>query len=64
MLPKTILKVNCSFNISTPRTKLTIGSRVLKIAALEDPITLTPCKNAISATTVEIKANNNIAIKL
>jgi len=64
MLPNMVLNCTPSPNISIPNTKVTIGSNVPNIEALEGPIILTPCKNAISAITVDIKANNSIATKL
>ena len=64
ILPIIVLNCTVSPNINIPNIKVTIGSKVPNIDALEGPIILTPCKNAISATTVDINANNNIAIKL
>ena len=60
MLPITILADIDSLKINIPSINPTIGSKVLKIDALEGPIILTPSKNAISATTVDMKDNNKI----
>lgn len=49
-------KDNSSFRIKTPRIILTIGSKVLSIAALEGPIIFTPFKNIVRANTVDTNA--------
>ena len=60
ILPIIILADVVSPKINIPRIKATIGSMVLKIEALDGPIILTPYKNAINATAVDINANNKI----
>ena len=56
MHPITIVKDTFSLRIITPSMILTIGSKVLNIAALEGPIIFMPFKNIVRAKTVDTSA--------
>ena len=60
--PITIFSEIASLNRITPKMKLTIGSKVLNMDALDEPIIFMPLWKKVIATTVDINEIKNAAI--